>query len=876
MLRIDQPRTPHSARLAPEGIIPLKARMLTETTRPQLTEALSLTPFAGLASSSKEELEALLRGHSPQDLQAMRKLYLAQNGVSLDQVIDRQFSSEDKVELKALAQHGRVRDSDALESALIDDQNDKIHRLLKRRTARELDVLRSEYKGTYGKDPDSQVLENLKGKDRQLAQVLLTGEPEARPGESREALATRKGDYISKQLEISLRHDPMEKTNPKRILDALHDHSPEALEEAGRLYKERTGNELRDDLKSGLTGANEDLALNYLDDGKESPIEKLRRAFDGNNDEELIRRTLRDLTAEQRKELGTTHKSEVSKLFDQLNDEETVEMKALLGKGKLDNADRLKIAVADGNDKGIVRALKGMSAEERQALAQDKGGLSATLEKLDDDERGDIMLMLTRGRMSAAGELRHAETPNEVYGAAAWAKKTGETGELNKMMALGPYGTSAHKVEVSMDRFKAHLEKGELSASERVILENDEDRMKATLRAMSAKELKEVAASPKALENLDDELGKESMAEVKQLIARGPLPAHESLRHAVIQEDEKRINQLLAELQDDKQRTELLSKYRTGYRKELANDLRDVLSSDDLRKADNALRLQARDGSQVAQRTRDDMFADRDDNSLSSKVSNELLDAFSSAGQNMDDQARETEAKVRAHRRSGEHGIEELRAKESSFQGSREQMHVERQQIAGIAVGVVSGIVTGGLGGLSMSAGMMAHMVRASWAVRGATAAGVVSTSAGTRLAAEKLFRGNDFGTPKDIEKASLVGAVDGAGAMAGGLLGRAAMLGQSSKAAELTGNIVKDAIKNGGGYLGNPELAQSREGVASFLITTLGGGLAGGVSTKLEAVMSEKSMFRKALKFVVPKGADLGIGQADEALRGTLVNEVQ
>ena len=460
MLRIDPPRTPHSSRLAPEGNLSLKARMLTETTRPQLTEALSLTPLAGLASSSKEELETLLRGHSPQDLQAMRKLYLAQNGVSLDQVIDRQFSSQDRVELKALAHHGRVRDSDALESALTDDQNDQIHRLLKRRTAQELDSLRSEYKVAYGKDPDSQVLENLKGKDRQLAQVLLTGEPEARPGESREALATRKGDYISKQLEISLRHDPMEKTNPKRVLDALHDHSPEALEEAGRLYKERTGNELRDDLKSGLTGANEDLALNYLDDGKESPIEKLRRAFDGNNDEDLIRRTLRDLTAEQRKELGTTHKSEVSKLFDELNDEETFEMKALLGKGKLDNADRLKIAVADGNDKGIVRALKGMSAEERQALAQDKSGLSATLDKLDGDEREDVMLMLTRGRMSAAGELRHAETPNEVYGAAAWAKKTGETGELNKMMALGPYGAPEHKVEVSMDRFKAHLEKG--------------------------------------------------------------------------------------------------------------------------------------------------------------------------------------------------------------------------------------------------------------------------------------------------------------------------------------------------------------------------------------------------------------------------------
>ena len=138
MLRIDPPRTPHSSRLAPEGNLSLKARMLTETTRPQLTEALSLTPLAGLASSSKEELETLLRGHSPQDLQAMRKLYLAQNGVSLDQVIDRQFSSQDRVELKALAHHGRVRDSDALESALTDDQNDQIHRLLKRRTAQSL------------------------------------------------------------------------------------------------------------------------------------------------------------------------------------------------------------------------------------------------------------------------------------------------------------------------------------------------------------------------------------------------------------------------------------------------------------------------------------------------------------------------------------------------------------------------------------------------------------------------------------------------------------------------------------------------------------------------------------------------------------------
>lgn len=840
-----------------------QAEMLTRATYLKVpTDSIILGGATLPVSPSKKDLAAMFRGQSPEQLAAMKKLYLERNGVSLDQVIESRFDDEDRVELQALSTHGKLRDSDALESALQDDQNNQIHRLLKRRTGRELQEMRSEYHQTYGKDLDKEVLNGLSGKDRELAKVLLEGEPERGRDESDASLAKRKGDYIARQLEISTRleltlYGPLP-PNGKRILDALHDHSPEALREAERQYKERTGRDLRETLKDQLTGANEDIALAYLDDGKETPIEKLRRAFDGDNDEELIRRTLSHLTPEQRKELTGSHGVEVAKLFTELNDEETVEMKALLAKGKLDNADRLAVAVADGKDKGIMKAMKSLSAEERQALARDPGRLAATLDALDSNEAEEVQRLLKTGRMSAAGQLRHAETAEEAYQAAAYAKESGETAGLE---FVGTVLAPKSGAKFSLDRFKAHLEKGQLSPEERIALENDEDRMKATLRGMSAEELKRVAGSPKAMEQLDDELGKKSMAEAKELLARGPLSVHESMRHAVAQDDEKRVKELLAGLKDDKQKSELLEKYRSSGRSELLNDLRDILGSDDLRHAENALRLQAADGDQVGRRVRDDMFADRDDNGVGSVVSNGLLDTFSSAGKNMDDQAREAEALVRSHKREGGVTLGELQNKEAAFQDSREQMHVERQKIADIAISAVSALVTAGLGGLTISGGLVGQLLRASWAARGVAVAGGV----GARWGAEALFRGNDFGTAQDFRKSGISAAWDSVTAISGGILGKAAGAGQSS----ITGSVVKDAWSGALGTI--PKLEISDAPLATMGLGILTGGVGGGSSSWLSS-----SIRNKILKEVVSAGSGLGVTEASSALQGTLLNEVR
>ncbi|MCA9778113.1 MAG: hypothetical protein KC800_15395 [Candidatus Eremiobacteraeota bacterium] len=744
----------------------------------------SWVEMAGLAFTKRDKKSVVhvLKGQTPEQLKALARQYKLQTGRELQADLADNFKGADLVEVSAYARHGRMDEVDSLRHAILDGQSKHALRILNQKTEKELEVMRRSYHAQYGGRMDQDLRAEVEDFRSGRLEILLKGEPDRRTNESEEAFAKRQGEHVAILLK--------EATTPKSIamidlveqddvLGTLHGRSPAVLRAAESAFESKTGRKLKSTIEDVLGGTREDIALNYRDDGRETSMEKLRRAFDGNNDEELIRRTLRDLNSDERKKLIAEHGREIRSLFTQLDDEELPEMEALLQKGQVGDVDRLRIAIADGSDKKIVRALCTLSDEGRKEVKADVL-LRATMYGELDSEEHKLAGGLLEGRRMSSGEiLAHAESSEDFYQAAAAAKTDAEREAVRlQVFATRPDG-------INVDRLDAHLRNGELTPQQRIMVGEEKEVLKE-LRGLTEEELKKFRWDNKVREKIFDELDGPEQKEAINLLYRGPLPAHESVNYAVAQDDGKRALEVIKGLKSDEEKRAFLRAYKEKYESEPRAGLDKVLSGMEMREAENALRLTPRTAGQVSDRVRGDMLADRDDNDFGSAFSNGVTDLFSDAGFNMDDQAREVELKARRIRRGQSKDLEGLVSQEASFQDSRRAKALATKKIADIAVPVLTGLVTGGLGTVAAGAGAIGYL-----ALGGA--------SISTRFGLEKAFRGNDFGTVKDYETAAIEQTIDTVATITGAGVG-ARFLNHGKR----TSSVVKEVVGTATTEIGN------------------------------------------------------------------------
>jgi hypothetical protein len=804
-------------------------------------------------TADKKDVVNVLRDQSPQQLQATRKAFKAKTGVELSAALSQSFSGADLVEVSAYARSGKLGHTDRLRLAVVDEQGRHALGLIDRKSPEELQQMRRDYLALHGKELDADLLGSLEGPEKKRAEILLQGEPTRRSDESVEQFQKRQGRHVVALLQnAGLMAESQDlsdfrlKVDSKYLLDSLHDRSPEVLRATESAFLAKTGKPLREALEDSLTGTNETMALNYLDDGKEDSMEKLRRAFDGNNDEALIRRTLREQTPEGRKRLLSRHGAEIGKLFEQLDDEEVPEMEALLRKGHLDQVDHLKVAIGDGNDKKILSALRALKPEQRATLSKDKQLMAKMCDALDSDEFVEANRFLSTGSMSFEGELRHASSAQDIYRLAARAKTSDEK---KKVFIQGLFGVKG----VNKERLEAHLKKGDLSVRERLMVSDGRDLL-SELRGLSPEALKSLRSDQAMVSRIRDELTGDSEKEGLELLAKGPLPVHQSLRWAAEQDDESRILGLLSGLKDDKEKRSVLREYRNQYRSDLRTDLDKVLSGGEMRQADNSLRTGITSASQVESRVQGDMLRDREDNGLFSSASNGITDLFSDAGLNMDDKAREVKAALRAHGNRPFGNLDALKRQELSFQDSRQVKYEASKEIADIAVPLITGILTAGVGSAALGTGVVANLLQSSWVARSAFVGGSIAT----RYGVEKTFRGNDFGTSQDMKTSALAGATDAASALLGASIGNGVLRTTGSHA---TAVVTSDIASHTSSVFG--EAAVNGNAVDPRRI--LGGFIGEGLATRITGRTGLKGGFwrtlgREGSGLLVNEGAKRGL----------------
>lgn len=786
----------------------------------------SLQPLAHLGAlghlyqPSKSEVADVLKGQSPEQLKLLHRAYKQKTGRELQAQLQDNFRGADLVEVRALANKGGLSEVDSLRSAILDDQGKHVRRILNQKTGSELSALRQAYKKQYRRDLDSDLYKEFEGSEKSRIKQLLVGEPERARGESLEAFQKRQGQHVARLVTATLKEgekNPFGIIDSKDLLDTLHGRDKEVLEAAKRAFRSTNNRSLKSAIEDSTKGTTEEIALNYLDDGREDSIEKLRRAFSGNNDEELIRRTLRDQSPEARKALIENHGTEIRKLFTQLDDDEKPEMEALLTKGKLDAVDRLKVAVGDGSDKAIVSSLKRLCKADRKKVLTDGALLTKLYDELDDEEHKDVARLLKTGSMSVEGDLRHARTPRDFYAAASKARTPEDKKRVRELAPMLAFKG------VDLEQLETRLEQKELTPGQKIEMSNGDDVL-TELRTLKPEVLKGLHKDPAILERVRDELSGAEEKEALQLLRKGSLETHEALDLAIQQEDSSRILTLLEGLKSDNQKQALLSEYRQHKRQDLRTALRNELSSSDMRKADNALRLQPKTVSDVERVVRQDVLRDRDDNSIGSSLSNGLTDVFSDAGLNMDDQAREVEHKARQLKRQGG-SVEPLLTRERVFQDSREAKAKATKKMADIAVPLLSGLLTAGFGSAALGLGTVGNIIRTSQAAR----ATMVGSSVATRLGLEHGFRGNDFGTARDVKTAVTSAAMDTASVVAGAGLGHRLFAANRMQA-----QVVRDAVGEAGSYIGDTVARDQQFDPTQFVQRALGGGAAASASFPL------------------------------------------
>jgi hypothetical protein len=777
------------------------SKVIQKTLHPTPSHPMDFVTLLGVES---KDIVNVLKGQSPKQLRLLADQYHIQSGRPLEQDLAKRFGEADQVKVRAYLDDGRMDEAESLRHAVVDSQGKHARRILNHKTGKELTALRKSYKKHYGRDLNTDLMGEFDGVEGPRIRMLLQGEPDRAKGESKADFTKRQGDHVAKLTESVAKpfaeHGEAAKLfiDPDDLLNTLHGREPAVLREAERAYKARTGNTLRSTVKELTKGTRQEIALNYLDDGREGSMEKLRRAFDGNNDEDLIRRTLRQQTPEQRKLLLAKNGKEIRRLFSQLDDAEVPEMEALLQKGKLDRIDRLRIAVADGSDKGIVRALKGLSKKDRLTIGKDGTLLTSMYSELDDEEHAEVDRLLKGKAMSASGQLRHSETAQDFYSAAEAATTTEEKNAVRMSTFLNS--------DITMPRLEAHLRKGKLSDRERVLL-SDDDEVLSELRKLSPEALSKLRDS-KVIGRVRDELSGAERREALTLLNKGKLSTHQAVHLAVKQDDPERALEQIETLRTDESKRAFLSVYREKYNRDIHQDLDQVLDGTQMRKAENLLRTRPKSVNEVSDRVRNDNLQDRDDNSVGSLISNGLTDVFSDAGPNMDDQAREVEHEVRKTRRGEGGNFKRLLRTEAGFQDSRVSKARATKRMADFVVPALSAVLTGGLNSVG---GLFVGIARASFTGRtlaGATAGirTLTATTAGlANMGVEKAVRGNDFGTNKDHRVAFTSAAVNSFSTLTGAHWGHQ-LAGVGTKRAHL----VKGIVENVGSELGN-SLAHNR-----------------------------------------------------------------
>ena len=769
----------------------------------------SWTEVVGFAFTKRDKkgVVNVFKGQTPEQLQVVARHYKLRTGRELLADLADNFKGADFVEVSAYARHGRMDEVDSLRHAILDGQSKHALRILNQKTEKDLESMRRSYHAQYGGLMDQDLRAEVEEFRSGRLELLLRGEPDRRSNESEESFAKRRGEHVANLLKEATTPKGVGMINlvePNDVLDTLHGRSPAVLRAAETAFESKTHKKLGSTIEDVLGGTREDIALNYKDDGRETSMEKLRRAFDGNNDEELIRRTLRDLNPEERKKLIAENGKEIRSLFTQLDDDELPEMEALLQKGQVGDVDRLRIAVADGSDKKIVRALRNLSDEGRKEVGTDVLLRAKMYGELDSEEH-KLAGGLLEGRKMSSGELlAHAESPEDFYQAAATAKTDAEREAVRlQVFATRPDG-------INEDRLDAHLKNGELTPQQRIMVGEEKEVLKE-LRGLTEEELKKFRWDNKVREKILDELDGPEQKEAINLLYRGPIPAHESMNYAIAQKDGKRALEVLKSLKSDEEKRTFLRAYKEKYVSDPRTGLDRVLSGMEMREADNALRLTPKTADQVSDRVRGDMLADRDDNDFGSAFSNGVTDLFSDAGFNMDDQAREVEFKARRIRRGQSNDLKGLVSQEASFQDSRQAKALATKKIADIAVPVLTTLVTGGLGTVAAGAGAIGYL-----ALGGA--------SISTRFGLEKAFRGNDFGTAKDYETATAEQTIDTLAAFTGAGVG-ARFLNHGKRTASVVQEVVGTATGEIGSTIVNGQRFDPSKVLTNSLVSGTGKG---------------------------------------------------
>lgn len=754
--------------------------------------------LVSIPAARKENLVQIFQGRSEQQRDALlRSLEAA--GVDIDAQIARSFDGAEAAEVKAIVHQGRLSEADQVYLALTSSDSEEVRtlRALDRRTPSQLASIRQEYSQKYQKSLDQGVEEGLSGRDKARAQIMLEGVEPTPQG---------RANYISKMMVHHLNAPEdlfhQNQLNQRQLLDDLHGWSKEDLKLAAQLYEKQTGAPLEQSLRDRLAGSDEMMALAYLGDGREDAKEKLLRAINGKNDRDLIRKTLEGSDNKTRQEI-LNDSSLMREMKDDLTKTQWSEFTALLNDGKLDNIEKLGVALADGGDHNIMGSVRALTAKERLQVLTDPRLAEKMKDALDSDNFEAAQSILAVGKEPLDYRIARVKSSDDLYRLVGTATP-GERQVLREKNWLHLQMTSG----LDWDRLNYLFEHGAQNCKDKVITaENDQEVMTA-LRTAKKQELLDASQDPKFRSIIDD-LNSDRKSEAQARLSGRQISATESVHYALEQEDSQQLLQLA------KDHPDLAEQFKQTYSKDLLMELKSAMKRDDFRQAEAALRAPARDNTQLQDRVRADMHEDRDDQEVFASASNGILDVFSDAGRDMDDAARQ----VRANQNSNE-----IQSLESNFQARRQEMHVAKAKVADtlsdVAIGALASMATLGAG--TGIAGLFQAGLRC----------GVSS------LAVEKTLRGNDYSLSESGGETFAKGFVAGSAAQLGNIVKLESGAVNLKAPAQLTrtekailagfGDAVEDTTSNLYENLTAPSGGQGINVGRSFFQSALSGALGG------------------------------------------------
>lgn len=282
----------------------------------------------------------------------------------------------------------------------------EIFRVLGHRSQAEIAQIKTDYKAQHGQSLDKVLASKLDKTELRRAQLLMQGNDTFQPKRDAE------------MLDIAMKGAG---TNESLVLDTLYGKSDQERTEISSAYQKRTGHSLEADIKSEHRGRAEVFALATLKRGKIDDADRLQASMVGlGTDNDALFAALEGKTPKQltqiKKDFRARYGRKLSAAFDdELSRGDKVRAEALLDKGQVSAADRIREELAGhwSNDGKILEKLEGLKPEQRQLLLSDYeekyGDLRKDLkEHLSETAFDEADALIERGELSPAQKINRA------------------------------------------------------------------------------------------------------------------------------------------------------------------------------------------------------------------------------------------------------------------------------------------------------------------------------------------------------------------------------------------------------------------------------------------------------------------------------------